>query len=106
RVGVTVEVRRTAHGLEHARQRLEGVLVARQLEAVGRRRLALAVRRQRRDLGPDAGKNGFGTHPSILCRARNPLDSARESVRRRAPDATLAGWASSSARSSTASPSG
>ncbi|KAI1691838.1 mycobacterial 4 TMS phage holin, superfamily IV domain-containing protein [Ditylenchus destructor] len=59
-VGVTVDRRDVPHRLDHRRQRVEGVLVARQLERIGSRLLALAVRRERGDGGADAGKDRVG----------------------------------------------
>jgi hypothetical protein len=59
-VRIPVDRRRSLQRLEHRRERLERVLVAGQLERVGTGLLALAVGRERGDLGTDAGKDRLG----------------------------------------------
>ena len=64
RIGVAIELGRGVDGFEHAGQRVEGVLVARELERVAPGLLALLVGRQRGDLGADPhGDRGGVGHP-------------------------------------------
>ena len=99
RVGVAVERHRRLHRRNHARQRLERVLVARELERVGAGLPALLVGGERRDLGTDA--HGKVTHARSL---RMPRMRVFPPLTTRARLA--APCASSSASSSTPSPSG
>src|SRR5690606_3491139 len=54
--------------LDHRRKRRERILIAGELERVGARLLALPVRRERSDLGTDAGKYRLGHDVSLRAR--------------------------------------